>query len=72
MKQDGKKLPADVAGRYQVLKGHGVGEYHYKGHVVHLDQLSLAGAEKLVAAGFPYLVTLPAKSNQKKTDEESA
>lgn len=53
---DGKKLPEEVAKKYEVLKGHGVGEYHWNGHVVKLDVITAADADKLVKKGFPYLV----------------
>ncbi|RVU01096.1 hypothetical protein EOD41_10810 [Mucilaginibacter limnophilus] len=57
-----KQLQNDVAGKYQVLEGHGVGEYQYRGETVHLDALSLPEADRLVSKGFPYLVTLPVKT----------
>jgi hypothetical protein len=62
-----KKLQNDVAEKYQVLKGHGIGEYHFSGHVVHLDRLNLEQADKLVKKGFPYLVEKP-KGNPKPKD----
>lgn len=51
-----KSLPAEIASKYSMLKGHGVGEYYYKGHNVHLDKISLEYADQLVLQGFPYLV----------------
>lgn len=60
---DKKKLPEEVAGKYRVLDGHGIGEYQYRGQVVHLDLITLDEANKLVANGFPYLVPLPAKKS---------
>lgn len=51
-----KKLPADVAGKYKLLAGHGVGEYHWKGHQVHLDLITLEYADAIVNSGFPYLI----------------
>lgn len=50
------KLPEDIAGKYRMLAGHGVGEYHWNGHVVDLRTVSLEKAEYLVDNGFPYLV----------------
>lgn len=51
-----KKLSEEVAKKYEVLKGHGVGEYRFKGHFVRVQNLTLEEADKLVKKGFPYLV----------------
>ncbi|MBS7565144.1 hypothetical protein KHS38_12085 [Mucilaginibacter sp. Bleaf8] len=50
------KLPADVAGKYKMLAGHGVGEYHWSGHRVDLQTITLDQATSLVKQGFPYLI----------------
>lgn len=60
-----KQLQSDVAGKYQVLEGHGVGEYHFNGHPVHLDAINLEEADKLVENGFPYLVPAAAPKKPK-------
>jgi hypothetical protein len=62
-----KKLKADVAEKYQVLKGHGVGEYHFKGQAIHLDRIDVARADELVGKGFVYLVPVDEKKETAKT-----
>jgi hypothetical protein len=55
--QQPKKLPEAVAKKYQMLEGHGVGEYHWQRHRVNLVTIDLETADRLVGEGFPYLVT---------------
>jgi hypothetical protein len=66
MEKAEKKLSKEVAEKYQVLEGHGVGEYytHAHGHV-HLDKINVEQAEELVKTGFPYLVELKQASKPK-------
>lgn len=49
-------LPADVAAIYKMLRGHGVGEYHWSGSIINLQLITLDQAASLVDRGFPYLV----------------
>ena len=63
-KKEALKLQDEVAAKYQMLKGHGVGEYRFQGHVVHLQHTNLALAEKLVEKGFPYLVEKKAAADK--------
>lgn len=62
-----KILPAAIADQYQVLDGHGVGEYHFAGHVVNLDRLTPEDADFLVKKGFPYLVAKEPKTKAKNS-----
>ncbi|HVW97508.1 MAG TPA: hypothetical protein VHA56_16160 [Mucilaginibacter sp.] len=65
------KLKEEVARKYEVLAGHGVGEYRFAGQTVHLDKLTLEQADKLVKKGFPYLVKkAPAKPAQEPPQKE--
>ncbi len=66
---DNPKLPAAVAKKYQVLDGHGVGEYHWGGFQVNLKFVDLETADRLHQAGFPYLVT---KAEAKKAAAAAA
>ncbi len=50
------QLQSEVAKKYQVLEGHGIGEYHWSGHQVNLANVDIETADRLVGLGFPYLV----------------
>ena len=63
------KLQEEVAAKYEPLKGHGIGEYRWKGHIVHLNWLNLETADKLVKKGFPYLVEKKADATKQKAPE---
>ena len=64
--QEEKKLPAGVAANFDLAPGHGVGEYHFKNHIVRLDRISPEKAAELVKDGFPYLVAKEAPAADKK------
>jgi hypothetical protein len=62
-----KTLPADVAEKFSLAKGHGVGEYRWNGNIIHLDRISPERATQLVDQGFPYLVAKEAPVSKEKT-----
>jgi len=61
-------LKKEVAEKYQVLAGHAVGEYHFKGRAIHLDRISVDEADKLVKQGFHYLVPVEAPKKGKAAE----
>lgn len=50
------ELKKEVADKYNVMPGIGVGACAFKGQTIHLDQLTVAEADELVAAGMDVLV----------------
>lgn len=50
------ELKKEVADKYNVMPGIGVGACAFKGQTIYLDQLTVAEADELVAAGMDVLV----------------
>lgn len=62
------KLLPEVASKYSVIPGIGIGTVQFKGQMVDLTKLTVAEADALVKNGLDVLTVLPpkAKSEEKK------
>lgn len=55
-----KQLKPEVSAKYSLVPGIGVGEVHFKGQKIQLDQIGLKEADELVKQGIDVLVSKPA------------
>ncbi len=72
--KEAPKLSSDLEGKYKFLRLNAPGEFIFKGDKYDLTKMSSKVAEKLVAAGCPYLEAIApaAKSTETKSTETSA
>lgn len=64
--EDKAKLPQEVAAKFTVIPGIGIGEFNFKGKKYDLATISVQEAEALVKDGCDILVPIKAATSEKK------